>query len=44
MLRSDTLPGHLGSGQWGVALLGQRGNHGSWVKCATFAECQKLVY
>ena len=22
----------------------QNGNHGLWVKCATFAECQKLVY
>jgi hypothetical protein len=39
MLRSDTLPGHLGSGQWGVALSGQKGNHGLWVKCATSAEC-----
>jgi hypothetical protein len=37
--RSDTLPDHLGSDQWGVALLGQKGNHGSWVKCATSAEC-----
>jgi hypothetical protein len=31
--------GHLGSGQWGVELLRYKGNHGSWVKCATFAEC-----
>jgi hypothetical protein len=37
--RSDTLPDHLGSDQWGVALLGQKGNHGSWVKCATSVEC-----
>jgi hypothetical protein len=43
-LRSDTLLGHLSSGQWVVALLGHRGNHGSWVKCASSAECQKLVY
>jgi hypothetical protein len=43
-IQPDTLPGHLGSGQWGVALLGQRENHGLWVKCATSAECQKLVY
>jgi hypothetical protein len=38
-LRSDTLPGHLGSGQWGVALSMQKGDHDSWVKCATSAEC-----
>jgi hypothetical protein len=37
--RSETLLVHLGSDQWGVAILGQKGNHGSWVKCATFAEC-----
>jgi hypothetical protein len=36
-LHSDTLLGHLGSGQWGVALSGQKGNHDSWVKCATSA-------
>jgi hypothetical protein len=29
---------HLGSDQWGVALPGQKGNHDSWVKCATSAE------
>jgi hypothetical protein len=23
---------------------GQNGNHDSWVKCATYAECYKLVY
>jgi hypothetical protein len=38
------LPSHLGCGQWGVALLGQKENHDSWVKCETSAECQKLVY
>jgi hypothetical protein len=38
-MRSDTRPDHLGSGQWGVALLGQKENHYSWVKCATSAEC-----
>jgi hypothetical protein len=38
-LRSDTLLGHLGSGQWGVSLSGQKGNHDLWVKCTTFAEC-----
>jgi hypothetical protein len=38
MLRSDTLPDHLGSDQWGVMIPGQNGNHGSWVKCATSAE------
>jgi hypothetical protein len=27
------------SDQWGVALSGQKGNHDSWVKCATSAEC-----
>jgi hypothetical protein len=32
-LCSDTLLGHLCSGQWGVALSGQKGNHDSWVKC-----------
>jgi hypothetical protein len=36
---SETLPVHLGSDQWGVAILGQKGNHISWVKCATSAEC-----
>jgi hypothetical protein len=41
MLRRGTLPDHLGSGQWGVALLGQKGNHNSWVKRATSAKCQK---
>jgi hypothetical protein len=35
---SDDLPDHLGSDQWGVALLGKKGNHGS-VKCATSAKC-----
>jgi hypothetical protein len=43
-LRSDTLPGHLGSGQWGVALSGQKGNHDSWVKCATSTECYENWY
>jgi hypothetical protein len=37
--RSETLPVHLGSDQWGVVILGQKENHGSWVKCATSAEC-----
>jgi hypothetical protein len=32
---SGTLPGYLGSGQWRVALSGQKGNNVSWVKCAT---------
>jgi hypothetical protein len=32
------MPDHLGSDQWEVALLGQKGNHGSWVKCATSVE------
>jgi hypothetical protein len=36
---SDTLPNHLGSGQWGVSLFGQKGDHGSWVNCATSTEC-----
>jgi hypothetical protein len=36
---SVTLPVHLGSDQWGVTILRQKGNHGSWVKCATSAEC-----
>jgi hypothetical protein len=40
--RSDTLPDHLGSDQWGVALLGKKGNHGSWVKCATSVECYEI--
>jgi hypothetical protein len=40
-LRSDTLLGHLGSGQWGVALSRQKGNHSLWVKCTTSAECLK---
>jgi hypothetical protein len=44
MLRSDTLLGHLGSGQWGLALPGQKGNHDLWVKYATFAEGMKLIY
>ena len=35
---SVTLPVHLGSDQWGLALLGQKGNHDSWVKCATSTE------
>jgi hypothetical protein len=39
MLHSDALPGHLGSGQWGVALSEQKGNHDLWVKCATSTEC-----
>jgi hypothetical protein len=39
--RSDTLPDHLGSGQWGVALIGQKGNHDSWVNCATSPECNE---
>jgi hypothetical protein len=39
--RSDTLSDHLRSDQWGVALLGQKGNHDSWVKCATSAECNE---
>jgi hypothetical protein len=38
------MPDHLGSGQWGLALLGQKGNHDSWVKCATSAEGMKLIY
>jgi hypothetical protein len=42
MLRNDTLPDHLGSDQWGVALLGQKGNHDSWVNCATSAECNEI--
>jgi hypothetical protein len=37
--RSDTLPDHLGSDQWGVVLLVQKGNHILWVKCATSAKC-----
>jgi hypothetical protein len=36
---SETLLGHLGSDQWRVMISGQNGNHGSWVKCATYAEC-----
>jgi hypothetical protein len=36
---SDTLSDHLGRDQWGVALLGQKGNHDSWVKYATSAKC-----
>jgi hypothetical protein len=36
--RSETLPVHLGSDQWGVAILRQKGNDDSWVKCATSAE------
>jgi hypothetical protein len=40
-LRSDALLGHLGSGQWGVALSGQKGNHDLWVKCTTSVECLK---
>jgi hypothetical protein len=36
---SETLSDHLGSDQWAVAILGQKGNHNSWVKCATSAEC-----
>jgi hypothetical protein len=34
-IRSETLLVHLGSDQWGVMILGQKGNHSSWVKCAT---------
>jgi hypothetical protein len=37
-LRSETLPGHLDSDQWGVMISGQNGNHDSWVKCATSVE------
>jgi hypothetical protein len=37
-LRSDTLPDHLGSDQWGVMITAQNGNHDSWVKCATSIE------
>jgi hypothetical protein len=40
-LHSDTVPDHLGRDQWGVALLGQKGNHGSWAKCATSVECNE---
>jgi hypothetical protein len=40
-LRSDALLDHLGSGQWGVALSGQKGNHGLWVKYTTSAKCLK---
>jgi hypothetical protein len=40
-LRSDTVSDHLGRDQWGVALLGQKGNHGSWAKCATSVECNE---
>jgi hypothetical protein len=36
--RSETLPVHLESDQWGVVILGQNGNHGSWVKCAISVE------
>jgi hypothetical protein len=36
---SETLLVHLGSDQWGDAILGQKGNHDSWVKCATSIEC-----
>jgi hypothetical protein len=39
--RSETLLGHLGSDQWRVMISGQNGNHSSWVKCATSAECYK---
>jgi hypothetical protein len=39
MPRSDTLPDHLRRDQWGVALLGQKGNNDSWVKCATSVKC-----
>jgi hypothetical protein len=35
--------GHLGSDQWRVMISGQNGNHGSWVKCATSAECYETV-
>jgi hypothetical protein len=43
-LHSDTLPGHLGSGQWRLALSRHNGNHSLWVKCVTSAECYKLIY
>jgi hypothetical protein len=36
--RRDTLPDNLGSDRWGVALLRQKRNHSSWVKCATSTE------
>jgi hypothetical protein len=36
---SETLQVHLGSDQWGAIILGQKGNHNSWVKCTTSAEC-----
>jgi hypothetical protein len=36
---SETLPVHLISDQWGVTILVQKGNHDSWVKCATSIEC-----
>jgi hypothetical protein len=42
--RSETPLGHLGSDQWRVMISGQNGNHSSWVKCATSAECYELIY
>jgi hypothetical protein len=40
--RSETLPVHLGSGQWAVVILRRKGNHDSWVKCATSEECYEI--